>query len=158
MALGREEALALLALYGVIRRRPEALLAGVLVMAAWLGGDWVGSGDPLHGGQLARAAGIADANSGNHDAPTGLALVSLLVIAPQLIALAFHGAIDAYKNGDRLLPSLLAAAVIWTALDVSLLAVGYPLPPRFLLPAAAAAAPAAAAGARALTRRRQRAT
>jgi hypothetical protein len=148
MALGREEALILVAAYGAVlareRRGWAVLTAGAcgLVLAAWLGGDWLGSGDPLRGGALARAAGAA--------APpvrvSGLGLGAAVAIVPQLVALAGVGALAAWRGGDRLIAALAAAALAWIAIDLALLALGYPLPARFLIPAAAAAAAPAGLG------------
>jgi hypothetical protein len=145
MVLGREEALLLVAAYGVTRGRRWWALTAVAtgaIVAAWLGGDWLGSGDPLHGGALARAAGAADPPVHVPDA----GLVAAIVLGPQLLALAALGATTAWRAGDRLIPGLAASALGWTAMDLTLVALGYPLPARFLLPAAAAAAAAVGVG------------
>lgn len=146
-ALGREEALALIPLYALIAlpraHWPLAALATTTVIAAWLGGDWLGSGDPLHGGRLARAAGLADAAARGRapGTPTTATLLGLAATLPLLTALALRGLRSARDAQDTRTPLLAAAGVLWAALDLALLALGYPLPPRFLLPAAAAAAP-----------------
>jgi hypothetical protein len=151
MALGREEAVALIVVYGLVQRRERALAAAAAaaVLGAWLGGDWIGSGNPLHGGELARAAGVADAAARAAAGETrgGATLIALLVVLPQLGALALLGARTAWRSGDRLIPALTAVAALWAAMDLTLLLLGYPLPPRFLLPAAAAATAAVGLGA-----------
>lgn len=142
MALGREEAVVLVAVYGALLCRRSRWWAAptaaavVPVFAAWLGGDWLGSGDPLHGGALARAAGAAEPPLQLGDA----GVVAVAVLAPQLLALAGYGAWVAWRAGDRLLTGLAASALGWVAVDLTLVALDYPMPPRFLLPAAAAAA------------------
>lgn len=146
-ALGREEAVALIPLYALValprRDWPLAALAAATVVAAWLGGDWLGSGDPLHGGQLAKAAGLADAAARGRapGTPTTATLLGLAALVPLLSALAAQGLNAARHRHDTLAPRLGAAGALWAALDLALLALGYPLPPRFLLPAVAAAAP-----------------
>jgi len=155
MALGREEALLLLLAYGIaLHRRGQrwpllAAALSIVVAALWLGGDWLGSGDPLHGGELAKAAGAGAPPAHLH----GIGLVAALLVGPPLLALVVLGATTAWRAGDRLTAALAAAAAGWTAMDLVMVGLGYPLPPRFLLPAAAASAAAAGVGAAALDRR-----
>jgi hypothetical protein len=155
MALGREEALLLVLAYGIAlhrRGRRWPLLAAALstaVAALWLGGDWLGSGDPLHGGELAKAAGASGPPAHAH----WIGLVAALLVGPPLLAAIGLGATTAWRAGNRLIAALAAAALGWTTMDLVMVALGYPLPPRFLLPAAACGAGAAGVGAAALAAR-----
>jgi hypothetical protein len=153
MALGREEALALLLLYGLCLARSDrrwllwtALGAGG-VLGLWLSGDWLGSGDPLHGGALARSApdAIALRLSG---APLAIAVATVagILSAPLWLA-AGVGARSALRSGDRTLVAALVAALAWIATDLVMAAEGFPLPARFLLPPAVALSIAAGVGA-----------
>jgi hypothetical protein len=142
MALGREEALILLLAYAAFRRR---LVAGALlasaVMAAWLGGDLYGSGDALRGGELARAA--VSETPVTHFTTTAWAVAALVVpIATVLVARGL-------RRADALTIAVAAAATTWLVADLGLLALGYPVPARFLLPAAAGLAVVAGVGAQA---------
>jgi hypothetical protein len=145
MALGREEAALLLVAYGAVLCRADrrwlapAALAVVVVAGAWLGGDWLGSGNALHGGELARAAA--------GPVRIGTAVAALAIAgAPPLLALWAAGAAAAWRGGDRCVLALAGAGLAWAAADVALALAGYPVPPRFLLPAAAASAVVAGAG------------
>jgi hypothetical protein len=147
MALGREEAVILLVAYGAVLCREDrrwlapVALATAAVVGAWLGGDWLGSGDPLHGGALARAANGAPVEI---DGPE---IAAAIVIAPLAVVLWVGGVLGSWRAGDRLVLGIAAAGVAWAAFDVVLSAAGYPLPARFLLPAAAASAATAGVGA-----------
>ncbi|MDX6713561.1 MAG: hypothetical protein QOH30_119 [Baekduia sp.] len=153
MALGREEALPLVVVYGLwVARRDQrlailALLGAAGVLALWLGGDWLGSGDPLHGGDLAREApdAIALRLSG---APLTVALptVASVLAAPLWIAAAV-GAVAAVRARDVTLVVAVAAALGWIGTDLAMAAAGFPLPTRFLFPATAALSIAAGVGA-----------
>lgn len=155
MSLGREEAAILLVLYGacLARQNPRWLLAAVLlatgVVAAWMLGDWLGSGDPLHGGALARAAPDAVALRAT-GAPLWAALPQItdLLLVPLWASAAF-GLVAAIRTGDRTLIAVIAAGLVWTTADLVLVSAGYPLQERFLFPAAAAFSLAAGIGIRA---------
>jgi hypothetical protein len=154
MALGREEALALLVAYGAWQshrgRLPlwwTAATAGA-VATAWLLGDQLGSGDPLHGGALARAAQTA-APFTHLDT---LESVAAAVLGPPFVALVILGVLTAIRREDRTTLAVAAAALAWVGIDLVLLAAGYPLPPRFLLPAAAGLAATAGAAVPAVRR------
>jgi hypothetical protein len=147
MALGREEAVILLFAYGVwlcvADRRwlvPVALAVAVVV-GAWLGGDWLGSGDALRGGALAREASALPVQF------HGVALVAALVVGPIAAVLWISGVVGSWRAGEHVMLAIAAAGVAWAAVDIALAIAGYPLPPRFLLPAAAAAAVVAGVGA-----------
>jgi hypothetical protein len=145
VALGREEAVLVVLGYGAwlgrrhgFRWMATAAVGAAAIVAFWLSGDWIGSGDPLHGGELAKAApdAIALQLSG---APLAGALVTVagLLAAPLWPAAAF-GVSAAWRAGDRILPAVLLAAGGWVGADLLLAADGYPLPTRFLFPVAAA--------------------
>jgi hypothetical protein len=137
VALGREEAFVLLAIYGLVlaRRQPRhaALVALVLaaVPAAWLGGDWLGSGDPLHGGALAQQAPVAFAQQPER----ALSVTGELFFAPLWCAIAL-GLLVAWRRRRPLIGALGAAAALWVAIDLAIAARGYPAEARFMLPAA----------------------
>jgi hypothetical protein len=150
MALGREEALLLMLGYGLILRRqapkllPAAAVAAVVVAAAWLIGDWLGSGDPLHGASLARDA--------VHETPltrfSGAEVAVAIVLLPTALALAVAGVRAARTAGDRVVLGIVAAGLVWIGIDALLLFLAYPVPARFVLPAAAAGAVVAGVGTR----------
>ncbi|QEC49866.1 hypothetical protein FSW04_21375 [Baekduia soli] len=146
MALGREEALLMLVAYGVmLRRRGRRWILAVVgassgVLAAWLGGDWLGSGDPWRGAELARAATASPTSL--HGPALGIAVVATAVV----VALAVVGVAAAWRARNRAVTGLAASAMAWAAVDLALSGIGYPLPARFLLPAAAAAAVTAGTG------------
>jgi hypothetical protein len=158
MALGREEAFVLLIAYAVLlvrqdpRRWSATCVALVLVVvASWLGGDFLGSGRLLHGGELAQQAPEVAAGR----LPEGVVLLGL-VVAPLAGALWLAGVVAALTRADRLLQTLVIVSLGWVACDLVLGAAGLPVPARFLLPAAAAAAVVAGAGAASLGQRLRR--
>jgi hypothetical protein len=152
LALARQEAVALVVLYGVLltprgRGWPlAAACAALAIVAVWLVGDWLGSGDPLHGGALARAA--PDAVAARSTGAPGLVAVDtfLDLLAAPLWAAAAIGVVVTLRRGDRTLALLLIAALVWTTIDIAMAVAGYPVPARFLFPAAAALCLAAGLG------------
>jgi hypothetical protein len=142
VALGREEAWPLLVLYGIWCVREDKLpawpvwTAALAVPALWLGGDWIGSGSPVHGGQLARQATDAVVVSSRGSAPVYVSgLVAGLFVLP-LWAAIVTGAGSAWRRrrGPELAFAL--AAFTWLSIDLTLAALGYLAQVRFLLPAA----------------------
>ncbi len=144
-ALDRPEALALACLYAVLvwrragaRGRLGAAALIALVPLAWLGGDWLGSGSPLHGARLAlesagaRAHGAAAAGALAGDFARGVG-------APLLAGAGLAMAVALRRRDPRLL-LLAGAPLAWLAADAALLVRGYPASeiPRFALPAVAA--------------------
>jgi len=104
----------------------------VAVPCLWLVPDWIGSGDPLHAGQV---AGSLD--------PHGLraALAALgegMAITPVPLSLtAVAGVAIAWRHGDRRVVELSGLAAAWAGLLLALMAAGYPSSGRFfVLPAA----------------------
>ena len=143
VALGREEALVVLVLYGLWLGREDrrwvAVAGGLALLVAglWLGGDWLGSGDPLHGGELARTASGSAAGT-----------ASGLLVVPFWIAMA--AGVAAPGAPARWFAAL---GLLWVAVDVALAMAGFPLEPRFLFPAAASLSVAAGVGVAAMRRR-----
>lgn len=150
-ALLRPEAwpfLAIWALYATRERprlRAAAIAVAVLVPLAWFVPDLVGAGNPLEGGETARAGGIEPLD--------GLAVIGRAVVAPLAAAwlglglLAWQGAFVSQwfakaprADGDRLLTILLVAAATWIALVAAMAIFGFAGLPRFLAPATAAIA------------------
>ncbi|HEX6458536.1 MAG TPA: hypothetical protein VF032_06435 [Thermoleophilaceae bacterium] len=142
-ALDRPEALAPAVLYAAIytpRTRTDlgfaaAALAAVPIL--WLGGDWLGSGDPFHGAKLARATGQRLPLASVISLPLRAWVAQVSV---PLAAGAVAGTALAVARRDRLVLSLAGFAGAWLAASSFLLLRGYPhlQLPRFLLPAAAA--------------------
>lgn len=135
--LARPEVWPLLGLYGLWLwgRRPalRGLVAAglVAVPVLWLGGDWIGSGDPFTGVERAR---VLDSRATRLE--RALSRTGSTVILPVWVG-ALAGVLTA-RRGDRTLVTLAAAAVGWLAISAVLTIVfGYAMLGRFLLPAAA---------------------
>ncbi|HEY8546406.1 MAG TPA: hypothetical protein VIL36_15210 [Acidimicrobiales bacterium] len=159
LALDRPEAWPFLGLYALWlgRREPERrlLLAALLVAVPvlWFGGDWWGSGSPLHGADTAQVYADDPDRLGK-----ALGNVRNLVILPVWV-LALAGAAVARRRGRhrdrrrRDVAALVALAAAWLALVVGMsAALGYAAIPRFMLPSAALLCVAAAVAAAALAR------
>ncbi len=138
LALDRPEAWPFLGLYVVWIWRREArlrVLAGsciAIVGVLWLGGDWWGSGSPLHGADSARV--LADDQDRVVD---GLRRVGEVVVVPAWFAAAV-AVIDAARRRDPVPIALGVGALAWFALVVGMgAALGYAALSRFLLPGAA---------------------
>lgn len=114
-------------------RRPlvAAMLAAVPLL--WFGGDWVGSGSPLHGADTAQVI-----SSGPIDRlGSALDRVAKVVVAPAWVA-AVYAVFRAARRGDRELPAIGAMALAWAVLVVAMsVFLGYAALSRFLLPAGA---------------------
>ncbi|HWT93926.1 MAG TPA: hypothetical protein VN238_13065, partial [Solirubrobacteraceae bacterium] len=109
---------------------------------------WLGSGDPFHGSALARAAPPEHPLSRFSPVHTAVATV----VVPPILLLLARGVARARDRSDTLVLALGGVAAVWIAADLALLALGLPLPPRFLLPAAAALAVVAGMGTPAVAR------
>jgi hypothetical protein len=138
LALDRPEAWPFLAVYALWlwRREPglrRMVAAGLtLVPVLWFGGDWWGSGSPLHGAESARVAARDGARTTD-----ALLRVADVVAVPAWV-LAGFGVFDARRRGERSLLVIALLAVTWFALVVGMSALfGYAALTRFLLPGAA---------------------
>lgn len=158
VALGREEAWPLLALYALWAVRedrgllPAAAGALVVVPVLWLGGDWIGSGSAIHGGVIAGQAPDAAAQRSAGSVPGyTLELAADLLLVPLWAAVA-AGLARALRGGEGLVLALVGAAVAWVGIDVLVSALGLPGETRFMLPAAGLLSVVAGVGAAAVVR------
>ena len=146
-ALLRPEAwpfLALWAFYGTKgrpRMRLAAIVVAVLIPLAWFVPDLLGAGNPLEGGETARAGGIEPLD--------GLAVLGRTLAAPLAAAwlglalLLWQGDFvnqwftKAPRAADRPLAILLGGAAAWVLLVAVMAIAGFAGLPRFLAPATA---------------------
>ena len=146
-ALLRPECWPFLALYGLSvrghhpRLRAATIVVAILIPVAWFVPDILGAGNPLEGGETARAGGIEPLD--------GLAVLGRALAAPLaacwigLALLVWQGAFvnqwftKAPRAADRPLAILLAAAAAWTLLVALMAIAGFAGLPRFLAPATA---------------------
>jgi MFS family permease len=145
-ALLRPECWPFLALYGLGARghhprlRAATIVIAILVPVAWFVPDLLGAGNPLEGGETARAGGIEPLD--------GLAVLGRAVAAP--LAACWIGLALLLWRGDfvnqwfaksprvdRTLAILLAGAAAWILLVALMAIVGFAGLPRFLAPATA---------------------
>lgn len=150
-ALGRPEGFVFLVGYGAYAAWREPRLwpraAGLVLVAPalWLGGDWWGSGDPLHAEKVARAV--------SRGGP-GIQRAELVpVLGPWLLALAVVGCALAWQRGRREPAALAALALGWVACVLGPTWDGSAASNRFLAPAVAAGCVLAGVGAAELVRR-----
>lgn len=139
-ALLRPEVWPFLALWGfyATRERPRlraaAIAVAILIPLAWFVPDIIGAGNPLEGGETARAGGIEPLD--------GLEVLGRAFAAP--LAAAWIGlTLLLYRERDELDPPLkllLAGATAWTVLVAAMAMAGFAGLPRFLAPATAAIA------------------
>jgi hypothetical protein len=122
------------------RLRAAAIVAAVLVPLAWLVPDLVGAGNPLEGGETARAGGVEPLD--------GLEVLGRALAAP--LAAAWVGlALLLWREGrelERPLAVLLASAAAWILLVAVMAVAGWAGLPRFLAPATAVLAVLGAVG------------
>jgi hypothetical protein len=139
----RPEAWVLLGAYGAFvwlgepRLGPFVAAAVVLPPALWLGMDWIGSGNPLHGSSTATSATEGSAANAAVPAFEVVRRAADAVIVPTLI-LAVVGVAFAVRRRDRPVLSLAALALGWIAVVAIMAEVGFTGTRRYL------AAPAAA--------------
>lgn len=138
-ALLRPECWPFLVLWGLsVRDRPRlrvaTLVVAVLVPLAWLVPDLVGAGNPLEGGETARAGGIEPFD--------GLEVLGRALAAPLAAAWVGVGLLLWRERGelDRAPAILLAAAGAWVLLVAVMAIGGFAGLPRFLAPATAVVA------------------
>ncbi|MEA2379549.1 MAG: hypothetical protein QOD13_3456 [Thermoleophilaceae bacterium] len=151
-ALLRPEAWPALLLSGAVawRRaqlRPFVALAVVAVPALWFGGEYLGSGSPFTGGELARMSKEAHALQQSDNPPPLVVLqrAAQMLSLPLLLGLPL-GVAAGWRRRDPVLLALSAGAIVWTAEVATMAALGYAGIPRFLFPATAAGAVVGAAG------------
>jgi hypothetical protein len=122
------------------RLRAAALVAAVLVPLAWLVPDLVGAGNPLEGGETARAGGIEPLD--------GLEVLGRALAAPLAAAWVGLALLLWRERGqlDRPLAILLVGAVAWILLVALMAVAGWAGLPRFLAPATAVLAVLGAVG------------
>jgi hypothetical protein len=156
-ALLRPECWPFLALYGLSvrghhpRLRAATIVIAVLVPVAWFVPDLLGAGNPLQGGETARAGGIEPLDGA---AVLGRALAAPLAACwVGLVLLPWgwrgdfvnHGLTKAPRD-DRALAILLAGAAAWILLVAAMAIAGFAGLPRFLAPATAIVAILGAVG------------
>ncbi len=116
------------------RLRAAAIAVAVLVPLAWFVPDVVGAGNPLEGGETARAGGVEPLD--------GLEVLGRALIAP--LAAAWVGvALLLWRERDGLdqpLKILLVGAAAWILLVALMAIAGFAGLPRFLAPATAVVA------------------
>lgn len=132
--LARPEVWPLFALYGGWRISQDAgqraLVASLLGATAilWFGGDLWGSGNPFHGGEVARAVSEHWGRSGFGTlllAASGLEIGMVVVSVLGLLVI---------KPRDSRVSLLAAGSVAWFVLLLALVGAGYPASPRFMAP------------------------
>lgn len=130
-------------------RRPLVAAVGVALPALWLGGDWLGSGSPFHGRDVARVNFQA---GGEHPGRTVLRDGLRLAVAP-VWPLALAALWTAWRRRERA-TLVLGAGVVGSALFLAAAtAAGYPGSGRFLIAPAAVACLLAGVGAARIARR-----
>jgi hypothetical protein len=139
----RPEAWVVIAAYGVFvwirepRLRPLAIAAVVVPPALWLGLDWAGSGDPLHGGSTATEATEGSAANASVPSLEVVRRAADAVIVPTLLLSAF-GLVEAARRRDKRVLTLAVLAIAWIAIVAVMAEAGFTGTRRYL------AAPAAA--------------
>jgi hypothetical protein len=133
------------------RRRPAVrpfVIAGLAtVPILWLGGDYLGSGDPFRGAQLAKMSQEAHQLRGSGLPPAVEVLNRAwpMVLLP-LLACFPIGLLHGVRRRDPILLPLALGGVGWVAEVAVLATLGYAGVTRFLFPAGAALAVVGAAG------------
>jgi hypothetical protein len=116
------------------RLRAAAIAVAILIPLAWFVPDIVGAGNPLEGGETARAGGIEPLDA--------LAVLGRTLAAP-LAACWIGLALLLWRERDDLDPPLkvlLAGAIAWILLVALMAVAGFAGLPRFLAPATAVVA------------------
>jgi hypothetical protein len=139
LGLLRPETWPILGLYGLWLWRRDAgsrpLLVGLaaVIPVLWFGGDWLGSGDPLHG---AGEAQVIDDPLGSR-LLEGLDHAAKVIVLPLWVGVA-AAVVTARRRGERRLLTLTLVAVAWSAIVVAMGAgLRYAALSRFFLPAGA---------------------
>lgn len=139
------------------RRRPRSrpfLIAGIAtVPVLWFGGEWLGSGDPFRGGELAKQSLEAQQLRHASTPPAVGVLDRFWRMVPMLLLVCAPVAlVNGFRRRDPILLALMGGALVWLGEVVVLSAMGYAGVSRFLFPAAAALAVVGAAGVEQLLR------
>lgn len=114
-------------------RRVLVAVVVTLVPLLWFGGDWWGSGSPLHGADTAQV--ISDGPLDRLG--SALDRVAKVVVAPAWVAAMFAVGRAVHRR-ERELPTLAILAAAWSLLVVAMsVLLGYAALSRFLLPAGA---------------------
>lgn len=107
------------------------------VPAAWLGPEWIGAGDPLHGSHLAQASSEASQTRALGRPLLGVTWAGLkLVILPLWLG-GVVAVLRSLRAGEQLPAMLAVTALAWIATVVLMATVGYAGIPRFMVPAGA---------------------
>jgi len=148
-ALLRPECWPFLALYGLSLRghhprlRLATIIVAVLIPLAWFVPDIVGAGNPLEGGETARAGGLEPLDGlevfGRAlAAPLAAAWIGLaLLLWRSDFANQWFAKARSAGDPDRVLAILLAGAIAWILLVAAMAIAGFAGLPRFLAPATA---------------------
>jgi hypothetical protein len=153
VALMRPEALVLLLGYGLVAgRRHEVsarfvLTLSVVVVALWTVPDWIGSGDPFHGGRVA-AALVPAGPAATLAAAREVASIALWPLSLGAVA----GVVLAVRRGEPAVAWLAATAAGWAAMLTVMMLLGYPAAARFFILPTALWCLAGAAGTASLVR------
>jgi hypothetical protein len=138
-ALIRPEAWPFIAIYGIWlwlrepRLRPLVLAGWLSIPVLWFVPPWISSGDPLLASVHAKDY---NGHLGNHPFLEVLRRGADLQILPSLVFAIIGVAIAWFKDRDRLMVGMAAAAAGWWVLVVAMTLDGYPGLERFYLPAA----------------------
>lgn len=152
-SLLRPESWALLVASAVVawgrspRSRPVVALSAMAVPVLWFGGDYLGSGDPFRGSQLAKTT--QEAMRLRH--LWALPGVGVLHAASRMIPLSLLAAVPAalawgVRRRDPIVLALGLGSLVWLAEVAALAQLGYAGVTRFLFPAAAGLSVVGAAG------------
>jgi hypothetical protein len=151
-SLLRPELFPFLALYGLWAWRAEPrlrpLLAGVVVLlpAAWILPEWIGSGNPLDGGKQARSEPVWSLSHAEHSWLRALERVhNHAGLAPELLAVI--ALVWALVRRCWAVVALGAAAMAEVAVYMAMTESGFSGNPRYVLPALAVASVLAGVGA-----------
>lgn len=151
-SLLRPETWPLLALYAVSAwrarpaLRPAVVAALVAVPMLWLGGDWLGSGAWLTGGERACVSDAASSATAVLDRLVPVVEQAAALPPPPAWAAAALGVLLAALRGQRRNALLLAASLVWVGAVAVEVVIGCAPLARFLIPAAALACVLAGAG------------
>lgn len=158
MGLIRPEAWLLAGAYGLYVWRAERWFAAGAVAIApvlWLGLDWAGSGEPLHGGNTATDAAAGSAATAAVPALEVLRRGADTVLLPTLV-LAGVGLVLAWRRRSRPVLGLAVLALAWIAVVAVMAEGGFSGTRRYLVVPAAAMCVVAGAGLAWLADRRER--